>query len=180
MRVYAADRYSRQLRHFFDLFEKGVLMSIQSIARLSLIVGAIALLAAFAAPAMAATAIPISMTLVENNSKQPSCTNALGLCGVGEVVPLGQATETIQFGAGCGSACDLRTLTLANGSLIIDETFSPDCLRGCAPNAFTGTLSDVIVGGTGAYAGAGGTLTGSVRAVGGAIHIKLLGTLILP
>jgi len=63
--------------------------------------------------------------------------------------------------------------------LIVDETYSPSCLRGCNPHVFTGVLTDVIVGGTGAYAGASGSLSGSVGGVGGAIHIKLSGTLIL-
>ena len=71
-------------------------------------------------------------------------------------------------------------IVLENGTLIVDETYSPDCLRGCNPDVFTGVLTDVIVGGTGAYAGASGTLSGTVRAtVGVAIHIKLSGTLAL-
>jgi hypothetical protein len=155
-------------------------MKVVWIARVGLMLGTIALLAAFAVPAMAATTIPIEMTFVENNSKQSGCTNALGLCGTGQVVPLEQATETIQFGAGCGGACDLRTIVLENGTLILDETYSPYCLRGCNPYVFSGVLTDVIVGGAGAYAGASGTLTGSVRAVGEAIHIELSGALIVP
>jgi len=155
-------------------------MKIKRIASAGLMLVTIVLLAAFALPAMAATAIPIKMTLVENDSKQSGCTNALGLCGTGEVVPLGQATETIQFGAGCGGTCDLRTLTFADGTLTLDETYSPDCLRGCNAHVFTGVLSDVIVAGAGAFAGASGTLGGSVRAVGGAIHIQLSGTMVLP
>jgi len=156
-------------------------MKVVSIARVGLVLVTIVLLAAFTVPAMAATTISIKMTFVENISKQSDCTNALGLCGTGQVVPLGQATETIQFGAGCGGMCDLRTIVLENGTLIVDETYSPDCLRGCNPDVFTGVLTDVIVGGTGDYAGASGTLAGTVRAtVGVAIHIKLSGTLILP
>jgi hypothetical protein len=156
-------------------------MKVVCIARVGLMLGMIVLLAAFAVPAMAATTIPIKMTFVENISKQSDCTNPLGLCGTGQVVPLGQATETIEFGAGCGGTCDRRTIVLENGTLIIDETFSPNCLRGCNPHVFTGVLTDVIVGGTSAYAGASGTLSGTVRAtVGVAIHIKLSGTLIIP
>jgi hypothetical protein len=155
-------------------------MKVVSSLRVGIVSVTIVLLAAFTVPAMAATAIPIKMTFVENGSKQSGCTNALGLCGSGQVVPLGQATETIQFGAGCGGSCDLRILVLENGTLIVDETYSPDCLRGCNPHVFTGVLTDAIVGGTGAYARASGTLNGTVRAVGGAIHIKLSGTLILP
>jgi hypothetical protein len=43
-------------------------------------------------------------------------------CGAGEVIPLGQASEILVFGAGCGGACDLRTITLAGGSLMLEET----------------------------------------------------------
>jgi hypothetical protein len=40
------------------------------------------------------------------------------------VIPLGHAAETIEFGAGCGGSCDLRTINLAGGSIFIEETFS--------------------------------------------------------
>ena len=156
-------------------------MKVVSIVRVGMIFTTIVLMAAFAVPAMAAMTIQVKMTIVENISKQSDCTNALGLCGTTQVVPLGQAMETIEFGAGCGGTCDRRTIVLENGTLIVDETFSPDCLRGCNSDVFTGVLTDVIVGGTGTYAGASGTLSGTVRAtVGVAIHIKLSGTLILP
>jgi hypothetical protein len=38
--------------------------------------------------------------------------------------PIGQATETVVFGAGCGGTCDLRTIYLPGGSLIAEETAS--------------------------------------------------------
>jgi len=79
------------------------------------------------------------------------------------VIPFGQATETIEFGA-CGEGCDFRTINLAGGSIFIEETFSNgDCPGACQPNKAepaSGTLTDVIVGGTGIFEGATGTLTG--------------------
>jgi hypothetical protein len=94
-----------------------------------------------------------------------------GFCGTGIVLPFGRATESIQFGAGCGGTCDARTVVLPQGTLILDETFSNGGCRGsCNPNpAFpqVGTLTDVVAGGTGAFAGATGTLSGSVTVAGG-------------
>jgi hypothetical protein len=105
-----------------------------------------------------------------------------GFCGSGEVIPLGHATETIDFGAGCGGTCDLRTINLAGGSIFIEETFSDGSCPGVCgsrgigqPNS--GTLIDTIIGGTGIFEGATGTLVGTVTAAGLESHIKLSGTI---
>jgi hypothetical protein len=99
------------------------------------------------------------------------------------VIPFGLAAETIDFGAGCGGACDLRTINLAEGSLILEETFSNAQCRGtCQPNPaepVSGTLTDVIIGGTGIFEGAAGTLAGSVKAAGKQSQVKLSGTITL-
>jgi hypothetical protein len=90
-----------------------------------------------------------------------------GFCGSGEVVPFGQATETIAFGAGCGGACDLRTITLRDGTLTLEETGTFRCLGACGTypvEAGYGDLTDTVVAGTGVFAGATGSLTGTVRA----------------
>jgi hypothetical protein len=110
-----------------------------------------------------------------------------GFCGSGEVIPLGHATETIAFGAGCGGSCDLRTVNLADGSLFLEEAFGDGSCPGvCQPNPASpgsGTLTDVVAGGTGVFAGATGTLSGTVRAAGGIVRpagtstIKLSGTI---
>lgn len=101
-------------------------------------------------------------------------------CGKGQLIPFRQATETIEFGA-CGEGCDFRTINLAGGSIFIEETFSNgDCRGACQPNKAepaSGTLTDVIVGGTGIFEGATGTLTGTVRAAGLQSQIKLSGTI---
>jgi hypothetical protein len=106
-----------------------------------------------------------------------------GFCGRGEVIPFGQATEMIDFGAGCGGTCDLRTINLAEGSLFLEETFSNfECRGTCQRNPaepVTGTLTDVIIGGTGIFEGATGTLTGNVKAAGRQSQVKLSGTITL-
>jgi hypothetical protein len=148
-----------------------------------------AMLMAFASPAMASTSTSVKMSFTEPivqdiNSGCP----ALGLpdggfCGTGAVVPYGHATETIAFGAGCGGGCDLRTVSVAAGTLVMDETFSnPQCPGSCHPNPAepgSGSLTDVIVSGTGLFSGATGVLTGGVTAAGLQSHVQLLGSLTL-
>ena len=161
-------------------------MKLAHVACPGLILGMLALLAAYALPVRAATAIPIKMTFVEAVPKQADCTRPFDICGTGEVVPLGQATETIQFGVACGGACDLRIITLADGTLIVDETEHGGSCPGNCNNRpgygqpGMGPITDVIVGGTGAYAGASGSLSGTVHLAGSSTQIKLAGTLTLP
>jgi hypothetical protein len=140
----------------------------------------------FASAATAGTTtVPVKMTFTENfvtNAVQGCSVGPEGLCGSGQVVPFGQATETIEFGA-CGEGCDLRTIYLESGTIFIEETFSdPVCPGSCQPNPAqpnSGTLTDVIVGGTGAFEGATGTLTGTVRAAAPQSQVKLAGTIVL-
>ncbi len=151
--------------------------------------GAVLLLSpAFASQAMAATTTSVSMTLVEAfvPDLNSGCAVLPGgrLCGHGQVIPYGQATETIVFGGGCGGSCDLRTITLAGGSITLEETLSNVICRGaCQPNPsfpFSGTLTDVVAGGTGQFSGASGNLSGSVTTAGKVAVIKLSGAITLP
>jgi hypothetical protein len=146
---------------------------------------------AAATPAMASTATPINMTfdepvLQDVNSSCPT----LGLpdggfCGNGIVLPYGHATETIAFSAGCGGGCDVRTVSLASGSIIMDEQASNfTCHGACGSPAPPGepggaTLRDVIVGGTGIFASATGNLSGTVAATGLQSLVQLSGTITL-
>jgi hypothetical protein len=130
----------------------------------------------------------VSMTFAEPVHPALDCPNfPESSCGSGEVRPLGHATETVVFGAGCGGTCDLRTITLADGSLTLEETFSdPTCPYTCRPGPLeigSGTLTDVVIGGTGIYEGATGTLSGPVRLAvsnvrpAGQSVVKLSGTI---
>jgi hypothetical protein len=152
-----------------------------------LLLGALAIaVLAFASQAAANTTVSVSMTFTEAfvpNLVQGCPVVETGLCGSGEVIPLGHATETIEFGAGCGGTCDLRTINLAGGSIIIEETFSdfrcPGVCQTGHGNGFpnSGTLTDTVIGGTGIFVGATGSLTGTVRAAGVESQIKLSGTI---
>jgi hypothetical protein len=153
-----------------------------------LLIGALAVV--FPAAAAGNTTQTVSMTFAEPIHPSITCPGFPDVsCGSGEVKPLGQATEIVVFGAGCGGTCDLRTITLADGTITAEETFSnTKCPAGdvCRPGPLelsSGALTDVIVGGTGAYEGASGTLTGTVRLAGsngfpaGTSVIKLSGTI---
>jgi hypothetical protein len=115
-----------------------------------------------------------------------NCAPGTSFCGSGEVTGLGQAQDVIVFGA-CGSGCDVRTLTFADGSTIVmDETASNFQTPGSSDNAPTQTsyghpfsldLSDTIVGGTGRFAGASGSASGQVKLAGGTAIINLSGTI---
>jgi hypothetical protein len=147
----------------------------------------LALALVIAAPAAAGTTtVRVSMTFTEPliPGFVKGCPVAPeGFCGSGEVIPFGHATETIDFNAGCGGSCDLRTINLAAGSIFSDETFSnPGCPGVCQPNRAepsSGTLTDTVVGGTGIFTGASGTLSGTVRGNGPESQIKLSGTITL-
>lgn len=149
--------------------------------------GALLLLSpAFASQAMAATTTSVSMTFTEPllPNVHSGCVTfpETQRCGHGQVIPYGQATEIIVFGA-CGSSCDLRTITLPDGTITLDETSSLVCPGACTPNPadpFSGTLTDVVAGGTGQFSGASGNLSGSVTHAGGAGVIHLSGTITLP
>jgi len=162
-------------------------------------VGSALVLVVFAVtPASAGTtAVPVSMSFIEvlAGPQQVGCPDiAIAFnCGTGNVVPFGLANEEIAFGNGCGGACDFREVTVADGSLFLDETASNfSCPGACRSQGgqsasppiplgppFRATLTDVVVGGTGIFESASGTLTGSVSAAGPAALIKLSGTITL-
>jgi hypothetical protein len=129
----------------------------------------------------------VTMTLAEPIHPQLSCPGFPdhAACGRGEVIPFGQASETIVFPPGCDN-CGVRTITLGSGSLILDEdgTSSLDTSPGQSFLELARTnVTDVVVGGTGIFEGATGTLTGTVSAEfsnvlpAGTVIIKLSGTI---
>lgn len=155
----------------------------------------IASLAAVSAASAATTAaagtrtVSVSATLAETQipALMSGCLPSLsyGVCGAGEIIPFGQATDSTVFGGACGGGCDFHTINLAAGTIYADEYFSnPTCPGVCAGRTPTGgpafgDLTDVIVGGTGIFAGASGTLTGSVTGAGFVGVAKLSGTITL-
>lgn len=69
-------------------------------------------------------------------------------------------------------------------ALVLDETFSsPTCPGACNSHGVgkqgSGTLTDVVVGGSGIFMDASGTLTGSVTGAGGSTQILLSGPITL-
>ena len=142
-----------------------------------------------ASSAMAATTTSVSMTLVEAVAPGASAgcavlQNGTGLCGHGEVIPYGQATEIVLFNDGCGDRCFVHTITLAGGDITFTTTESShNCPGACQPNPgdpFSATLIGVVVSGTGQFAGASGTLSGSVTHAGAVAVVRLSGTITLP
>ena len=138
---------------------------------------AIVVIAAMASPATTSASTTYAVTahfaeVIAPSIHHVDCPVAPeGFCGSGQVLPFGRVTETIAFGAGCGGGCDLRTVFLAQGTLMFDETFSdfacPGACRSRAGSPVSGSLTDVVIGGTGVFTGATGTLTGTVKASGG-------------
>jgi hypothetical protein len=141
------------------------------------------MLAGLAPSAAAATEVTVQMSFTEQEF-DPNCSLVVGFCGIGVVLPYGRATETIQFEAGCGGACDLRTISLPEGTLTLEETV-PDfsCVGPCDPpgrgHPIKATLSDTVIEGTGIFEGATGHLDGTVTAAGNASLIKLAGSITL-
>ncbi len=136
-----------------------------------------------AQPAFASTVVPVQMTFTEQEFS-PNCSLPDGFCGTGVVLPYGKVTETIRFEAGCGGGCDLRTIYLPGGSIVVNEPFNTAVCPGtCAPagrgEPVYAALSDTIIAGTGVFGGASGHLDGSVRASGDASLIQLSGSIVL-
>jgi hypothetical protein len=104
-----------------------------------------------------------------------------GLCGVGNVVPYGHATETIAFGFAVNPqlSYDVRTVTVSTGTIVMHEQLASYfvCAGGDPPGACEAMLADQVVGGTGLFTKATGTLTGTVTGTGPQSHIQLAGTI---
>jgi hypothetical protein len=140
----------------------------------------------FATPAHAASTVAVTMAFSEPvaTAFTEGCPVAPdGFCGVGQVSPYGRATETIDFFAGCGGGCDLRVVTLPQGTIVIEETFSdPACPGSCNGGPAlpaSGSLTDIVVGGTGIFVGATGALAGTVRVAARESQVRLSGTVTL-
>ncbi len=84
----------------------------------------------------------------------------------------------------CGDTCNFREIDLAQASIVLVEKVTNfSCPGVCGSRSFgpPGTISidDVVIGGTGIFAGATGTLSGTVGVGGWGGGVQLTGTIIL-
>jgi hypothetical protein len=154
------------------------------------ILAAIGLAALAAMPAAAATSVSVSMTFTEPlkagwPGSEPCPDIGIDFnCGSGEVIPFGHATQIVSIGA-CGATCSFRWIDLADGSIVLRETAGDfTCPGACVTEwphgaPFRATLTAVVVGGTGIFEGASGSLTGTLSVAAWHAQIKYEGTLTL-
>lgn len=137
-----------------------------------------------ASPAVAHTRAAVSMSFTEQEFTPTCSLSDEYYCGRGVMLPYGTATENIHFGGGCNSACDLRTISVADGTLIMSEALvDVTCLSPCQTNGqgepVSATFHDVIVGGTGVFSSVSGSLDGTIIAAGNTSTVKFVGTILL-
>ena len=156
----------------------------------------LALSLAVSAPALASSTRSYRATFVEpvGGPMQSPFDCAPGTsCGTANVAGLGHGTSVVVFNA-CGLWCHLRTITFQDGSTLVIEEYGP--LPEFAPPGNAGEhgyngfglagnpqfleATQTIVGGTGQFAGASGTASGSVKVAGGVATIRVSGTITLP
>jgi hypothetical protein len=147
--------------------------------KIVLALAAFGVLLVVAAPASASTQ-HYQATFIEVGGAVPG-----GSCGSATISGLGHvAFQCVAFDA-CGPNCELRTLTFDDGStLVIHESIVGARTPGSSSNAGANApmwllITQSIVGGTGAYAGASGSGTGRVNLAAGAV-ITVSGTITLP
>jgi hypothetical protein len=162
--------------------------------KMALAIGMVAALVGIAAvaamPAAAATSVSVKMTFAELLKPgwpgQEPCPD-IGIdfnCGSGEVIPFGHALEVASIGA-CGETCTIRFVELADGEIVLREIASDfACPGACVTEwphgaPFNATLTAVVIGGSGRYEGASGTLTGTLRAAAWQAQVKYEGVLTL-
>jgi hypothetical protein len=148
--------------------------------------GALAAILSLVTPAAAATTIKYHATFVENGAGQAVCAPGTS-CGSATFSGLGHVSfQSLAFDA-CGPNCHVRTITFDDGSTLViqesgvgDYVVSPGNSSAAGPNApIFLEITQTIVGGSGAFAGATGGGTGRVNLAAGAI-VTASGTIALP
>jgi hypothetical protein len=156
-----------------------------------LMAGAAVLIAAVSATAApASSSVAVTIKLVEPLEAPPftfpTCPD-VGVdvnCGTGEFRPFGQASEVVSIGA-CGDNCTIRWITVQGGTILLRETVrDASCPGACVSQwphggPFGGTLTADVIDGSGIFAGATGTLTGSLKAAAWEAQITYSGTITL-
>jgi len=144
-------------------------------------------------PAGASTTVAFKATLAEPvgglNYSPFECPPDSGCgSGSGQVIGLGHAQDLIIF-CGCANGADVRFLTFADGSTIVmHELFSnfqtpgnsqhpEDPTSRSYGHPFSNDLNETIAGGTGRFAEATGTASGTVTVAGGVATVRLTGTI---
>jgi hypothetical protein len=152
--------------------------------RVLLACGGLVVSLTLAVPATAATTVKYHATFVENGAGRTSCAPGTS-CGSATISGLGHvAFQSVVFNA-CGPNCHIRTITFDDGStLMIQESvvnvISPGNSSSAGANApqFL-EISQMILGGTGTFAGATGSGNGRVNLAAGVI-IRASGTITFP
>jgi hypothetical protein len=156
-----------------------------------LMAGAAVLIAAASATAVpASSSVAVTIKLVEPLKAPPftfpTCPD-IGVdvnCGTGEFRPFGQASEIVSINV-CGDNCTIRWITVQGGTIVLRESLSDaSCPGACVSQwphgaPFSGTLTANVVDGSGIFAGATGTLTGSLNAAAWEAQITYSGTITL-
>ena len=163
--------------------------------RVAIVVSVFAASLVAAVPASADTTVAYQATFIEpyGGPVQSPFSCAPGTsCGKANISGLGQATSEIVFNV-CGLGCHVRTVAFEDGStlLIREEAQGPFTSPGNAGShgyigfGFPGNpqfqeVTQTILGGTGRFAGASGSGSGTVKVAGGVAIIKTSGTITLP
>jgi hypothetical protein len=167
-------------------------------SKLSLALAAVAVALAVATPATAETTVPYEATYVEPAPINTGFACAPGTsCGTASISGLGHSDNQVVVFNACGFGCHIRTVTFDDGStLVIRTEDQPSGFAFTSPGnsgshgyiGFPGRpgnpqfldIEETIIGGTGRFAGATGSGTGTVKLHGGMAIGKTSGTITLP
>jgi hypothetical protein len=154
----------------------------------AVLVGLVA--ATVVATAPAATGVGVTIKLVELLKAPPytfpTCPD-IGAdvnCGTGEFRPFGLASEIVSINA-CGDNCTLRWITVQGGTIVLREALSDlSCPGACITqwphgSPIRATLTANVVNGTGIFAGATGSFTGTLNAAAYQAQVTYSGTIVL-
>jgi hypothetical protein len=167
--------------------------------KVSIAVAVVAAALMVAAPVMAGTTIRYQATYVEpvGGPNQPpfSCSPGTS-CGSASISGIGQSDDQVVTFNACGIGCHIRVVTFADGSeLVIQIVDQPGPFAFTSPgnsgsHGYNGVglpgnpnfldFTEAILGGTGRFAGATGSGTGTVKVAGGVATGKSSRTVTLP